>query len=297
VTVDWGYLGELTINGALVGLMYALAALGIVLIYKTSGVANLAQGALIMMGGYLIAWLSTSLGLPLAAAFAISLAILFLFGVAIERVALRRMSGQPIIMIIMLTLGLEIFLRGLIPALGGANLQRLDLGIAPQPLIVGDIFINRAYLYGGGLSLLAIGAAALFFNTRRGVILRAVSDDQPASWASGIRVERAIALSWGLAGVTALLSGAIWGSVQGVDWTLSLLLIKALAVAILGGLDSISGALVAGLVLGMAESVIPGYLDPLAGGGTRDVVASVVILLTTIVRPYGFFGREQIERI
>ncbi len=295
--MDWAFLAELTINGALVGLMYSLAALGIVLIYKTSGVANLSQGALIMMGGYLVAWLSTSVGLPLLVALVLSLAVMFLFGIVIERLALRRMSGQPIIMIIMLTLGLEIFLRGLIPALGGANLQRLDLGIAPQPLIVADVFINRAYLYGGAVSLLAIAAATLFFNTRRGVILRAVSDDQAASWASGIRVERAVALSWGLAGVTALFSGAIWGSVQGVDWTLSLLLIKALAVAILGGLDSIAGALVAGVLLGVAENVIPGYLDPIAGGGTRDVVASMIILLTTIVRPYGLFGREQIERI
>jgi branched-chain amino acid transport system permease protein len=147
------------------------------------------------------------------------------------------------------------------------------------------------------VALAAIGLAALFFNSRRGVILRAVSDDQPASWAVGIRVEGAIALSWGLAGLTALLAGVLWGSVQGVDWTLSLLLIKALAVAILGGLDSILGALVAGVLLGIAESVIPGYLDPIAGGGTRDVVASLAILLTTIARPYGLFGREQIERI
>src|SRR5579883_3304796 len=295
--MDWAYFGELAINGALVGLMYALAALGLVLIYKTSGVANLAQGALIMMGGYLIAWLSAGIGLPLALAIAIGIAAMFLFGLLIERLALRRMVGQPIIMVIMLTLGLEIFLCGLVPAIGGSNLQRLDLGIPAQPLILAEMFINRAYIVGGALSLAAIAAAALFFNTRRGVILRAVSDDQPASWASGIRVERAIALSWGLAGITALVSGAIWGSVQGVDWTLSLLLIKALAVAILGGLDSISGALLAGLMLGIAENVIPGYVDPLVGGGTRDVVASLVILLTTIVRPYGFFGREQIERI
>ncbi len=295
--MDWSFLAELAINGALVGLMYALCALGLVLIYKTSGVANLSQGALIMTGGYIVAWLATGLGLPLLLAIPIGLAALFLFGVLIERLALRRMIGQPIIMIIMLTLGLEILLRGLVPALGGASLKRLDIGISQQPLIVSDIFINRSYLYGGGIALLAITLAALFFNSRRGVILRAVSDDQPASWAVGIRVERAIALSWGLAGITALLAGVLWGSVQGVDWTLSLLLIKALAVAILGGLDSILGVLVAGVLLGLAESVIPGYLDPIAGGGTRDVVASIIILLTTIVRPYGLFGRERIERI
>jgi branched-chain amino acid transport system permease protein len=295
--MDWLFLAELAINGALVGLMYALCALGLVLIYKTSGVANLAQGALIMTGGYFVAWLAGSLGVPMPLAILIGLAVLFSMGFLIERLALRTMIGQPIIMVIMLTLGLEILLRGLIPALGGTSLQRLDLGIPPQPLIISDIFINRAYLYGGGVALATIALAALFFNSRRGVILRAVSDDQPASWAVGIRVESAIALSWGLAGLTALLAGVLWGSVQGVDWTLSLLLIKALAVAILGGLDSILGALVAGVALGIAESVIPGYLDPIAGGGTRDVVASLAILLTTIARPYGLFGREHIERI
>jgi branched-chain amino acid transport system permease protein len=295
--MDWAQFGELTINGALTGLMYSLCALGLVLIYKTSGVANLAQGALIMTGGYLAAWLTMGLGLPLAAAIPIGLVCLFLMGFLIERLALRTMIGQPVIMVIMLTLGLEILLRGLIPALGGSNLHRLDLGISPKPLIVADMFINRAYLFGGAVALAAIALAGLFFRSRRGVILRAVSDDQPASWAVGIRVERAIALSWGLAGMTALLAGVLWGSVQGVDWTLSLLLVKALAVAILGGLDSILGALVAGLALGIAESLIPGYLDPLVGGGTRDVVASLAILFTTMVRPYGLFGREHIERI
>ncbi len=295
--MDWLFLGELAINGALTGLMYALCALGLVLIYKTSGVANLAQGALIMTGGYLVAWLAMGLGLPVPLAILIGLVCLFLLGFLIERLALRTMIGQPVIMVIMLTLGLEILLRGLIPALGGSNLQRLDLGISQKPLIIADMFINRAYLFGGAVALIAIGLSALFFNSRRGVILRAVSDDQPASWAVGIRVEGAIALSWGLAGMSALLAGVLWGSVQGVDWTLSLLLIKGLAVAILGGLDSIAGALVAGVALGIAESVIPGYLDPIAGGGTRDVVASLAILFTTMVRPYGLFGREHIERI
>jgi branched-chain amino acid transport system permease protein len=295
--MDWLFFGELAINGALSGLMYALCALGLVLIYKTSGVANLAQGALIMTGGYLVAWLTSDLGVPLLAAAAIGIACLFLMGFLIERLALRPMIGQPVIMVIMLTLGIEILLRGLVPALGGTGLKRLDLGISQAPLIIADMFINRAYLAGGAAALIAIGLAALFFNSRRGVILRAVADDQPASWAAGIRVESAIALSWGLAGIAALLAGLLWGSVQGVDWTLSLLLVKALAVAILGGLDSILGALVAGLLLGVAESVIPGYLDPIAGGGTRDVVASLAILLTTIVRPYGLFGREHIERI
>ena len=127
--------------------------------------------------------------------------------------------------------------------------------------------------------------------------MRAVSDDQTASWSVGIRVERAIAIAWGLAAVTAASAGILWGANQGVDWSLSLLLIKALAIAILGGLDSIVGVLIAGLIVGIVESVATGVLDPLVGGGTRDIAASAIILLTLLVKPHGLFGREHIERV
>lgn len=295
--MDFAFLLELTINGALVGLMYTLVALGIVLIFKSSGVANLAQGALAMVGAY-VAWaFLVMLGLPIWLAVPLSLVAMFFVGRGVERVALRRMVGQPVIMVIMLTLGLEIMLRGLAPAMFGTLVKQLDLGIDQAPVIIGDLLINRAYLYSGVIALVLIGLAMLFFNTRLGTVLRAVSDDHTASWSVGIAVERAIGLSWGLAGVAAASAGILWGSVQGVDWTLSLLLIKALAVAILGGLDSIPGVLLAGLMVGILESVVPGYLDPLVGGGSRDVVASLVILATIILRPHGLFGREDIERV
>jgi branched-chain amino acid transport system permease protein len=295
--MDVIYFAELAINGALVGLMYALVALGIVLVFKASGVANLAQGALAMVGAYVVWWLASATGAPLWVAIPLGVVAMFFLGRGLERVALRRMVGQPVIMIIMLTLGIEILLRGLAPALWGTLMKRMDIGISQQPLFLGDILVNRAYLIGGAVALVLIALSILFFNSRQGVVLRAVSDDQTASWAVGIRVERAISLSWGLAGIAATAAGILWGSVQGIDWTLSLLLIKALAVAILGGLDSIVGVLVAGIAIGVLESVIPGYVDPLVGGGTRDVVASAVILLTILVRPFGLFGREDIERI
>lgn len=291
------YFAELAMNGALVGLMYALVALGIVLVFKSSGVANLAQGALAMVGAYVVWWLADALGAPLWAAVVIGILIMFFFGRALERLALRRMIGQPVIMVIMLTLGTEILLRGSAPALWGAQMKRMDIGIGQQPIVLGDMLINRAYLAGGVVAVVLIGLAMLFFNSRQGVMLRAVSDDQTASWAVGISVERAIGVSWGLAGIAAACAGILWGSVQGVDWTLSLLLIKALAVAILGGLDSIGGVVMAGVAVGILENVIPGYIDPLVGGGTRDLVASTVILLTMLVRPFGLFGREDIERV
>jgi len=295
--MDLLLLAELSINGALVGLMYALVALGIVVVYKASRYANLAQGAFCMAGSYGCVLMMTALGLPVWIAAPAAIALMFAVGIGVERFLLRRMIGQPVVMVIMLTLGLEILLRGLVPGLFGSAVKRLDLGIPQAPLLLGDVLVNRAYLAGGAIALVFIAGAVLFYNTALGVRMRAVSDDAVASWSVGIRVESMIALSWGLAGSAAAAAGILWGAVQGVDWTLSLLLLKAIAIAILGGLDSVPGVLVAGLLVGIAESVASGVLDPLVGGGTRDVVASVIILLTVLVRPHGLFGREHIERI
>ncbi|MCP1337716.1 branched-chain amino acid ABC transporter permease [Futiania mangrovi] len=295
--MDLILLLELAINGVFIGLMYALVAAGIVLIYKTSGIANLAQGALAMMGAYVTWALATLAGLPMWLSIPVALAAMFATGILTERLALRRMIGQPVIMVIMLTLGLEIMLRGLLPGIFGAAVKRLDLGIPNAPLFVGDLLINRAILIGGSISFALILASVFFFNSRLGIMMRAVSDDQGASWSVGIRVERAIAIAWGLSAMMATTAGVLWGSTQGVDWSLSLLLIKALAIAILGGLDSIVGVIIAGILVGLAESLATGILDPIIGGGTRDVVASVIILLTLLLRPHGLFGREHIERV
>ena len=295
--MDWILLAELSANGVFVGLMYALVSLGIVLIYKTSGTANLAQGAIAMTGGY-VAWaLATLVGLPMWLAIPVALVGMFGFGLLMERIALRRMIGQPVIMTIMLTLGVEIMLRGLLPGIFGAAVKRLDIGLPQQPLFVGDLLLNRSTMIGGSISLLLILLSLFFFNSRYGVVMRAVADDQTASWSVGIRVERAIAVAWGLAAVSATAAGVLWGSTQGIDWSLSLLLIKALAIAILGGLDSIPGVLVAGVIVGVAESLATGVLDPLVGGGSRDVVAAVIILVTLLLKPHGLFGRHHIERV
>ena len=291
------YPAELAANGALLGLMYALVALGIVLVYKSSAVANLAHGSLVMLGAFVTWAITIHLRFPLALALVAAVLVMAAVGAGIERLALRRMAGQPLIMILMLTLGLEIMLRGLAPAIWGAGSKPFSIGISQDPLFVGALLINRVYLAGGALALVLMLLLMLLFHTRFGVVLRAVSDDHVASWSVGIAVERAIGLTWAIAGGLATLAGAVWASVQGIDWTLSLLLLKALAVAILGGLDSIGGAVVAGLLVGVLESVISGYLDPLVGGGTKEVVAAVVILLTILFKPHGLFGREIIERV
>lgn len=295
--MDFWLIGELALTGALVGLMYALVAVGIVLVYKTSGVANFAQGAIAMTGGYVTWAIASYAGVPMWLAIPLALVIMVAFGLLIEHAVLRHMVGQPVIMIIMVTFGIEIFLRGVMPGFFGVAVKRLDLGIPQAPLFLGEMLINRAYLVGGLVSAALIVAAIALFNSRAGIVMRAVSDDQGASWSVGIRVERAIGMAWGLAAGMATAAGVLWGSTQGVDWSLSLLLMKALAIAILGGLDSIPGVLIAGLIVGVCESLATGVIDPLVGGGTRDIVASVIILVTLLVRPYGLFGREQIERV
>ncbi len=191
------YFLELLINGALTGLMYSMVALGIVLIYKSSGVLNFAQGALVMIGGYAV-WLLNAWGLPIWLAALAAVVVMFVFGLVTERLLLRTMVGQPIIMVVMLTLGLDVFLRGFGPGLLGTEPKQLDIGLGLAPLIMGDILANRTYVVGGAIALVLVALALAFFRTRLGTKLRAVSDDHVASWSVGISVEHAVAISWGI---------------------------------------------------------------------------------------------------
>ena len=295
--MDWMLFAELAINGGMTGLMYSLVAIGIVLIYKSSSVPNLAQGALTMLGAYVVLAWSGKLGLPMWAAIPLAMVTMFFAGVGIERVALRRLAGRPIIMILMMTLGLDIFLRAGAMTIWGGSARPLSLGIPDDPLFLGPILINRAYVVGAVVALALFGIFVLFFRTRLGIVLRAISDDYTASWSVGISVERGVALSWALSSMVATIAGVLWGSIQGVDQSLALLLLKGVAVAVLGGMDSIGGAILAGLLLGMFEGVASGWLDPLVGGGSRDLVVAATLILTILIRPHGLFGRHDIERI
>jgi branched-chain amino acid transport system permease protein len=295
--MDWLFFLELAVNGGLSGLMYSLVAIGIVLIYKSSSVPNLAQGALVMVGAYVVLAFSTGLGLSLWMAVPLAMVAMFFLGVGIERFALRRLAGRPVIMILMMTLGLDIFLRATSLAFWGGSARPLSLGISDKPLFLGPLLLNRSYVVGAVVTLVLFGAFLWFFQTRRGVVLRAIADDYLASWSVGISVERGVALSWALSSVVATSAGVLFGSIQSVDQSLSMLLLKGITVGVLGGLDSLGGAILAGLLLGMIESVASGYLDPLVGGGSRDLVVAAVLMLTIMIRPHGLFGRHDIERI
>lgn len=295
--MDLMYFLELAINGGLAGLMYSLVAMGIVLIYKSSSVPNLAQGALTMLGAYIVLAFANGLGLSMWAAIPLAMVTMFFLGMVIERLALRRLAGRPIIMILMMTLGLDIFLRATTMTFWGGSGRPMRIGISDDPLFLGPLLLNRAYVVGAVVALVLFAVFVMFFRTRRGVVLRAISDDYIASWAVGISVERGVALSWALSSVVATVAGVLFGSIQSVDQSLSMLLLKGITVAVLGGLDSLGGAILAGLLLGMLESVAAGYLDPLLGGGTRDLVVAAMLILTIMIRPHGLFGRHDIERI
>ena len=295
--MDLMYLLELGINGAMSGLMYALVAMGIVLIYKSSSVPNLAQGALTMVGAYVVLAFANGVGLPMWAAIPLAMLTMMGMGMGIERVALRRLAGRPIVMILMMTLGLDIFLRAVTLVIGGGTARPLDIGVSNDPLFLGPILLNRAYLVGAVVALALFAVFVFFFRTRRGVVLRAIADDYMASWSVGISVERGVALSWALSSLVATTAGVLWGSIQGVDQSLSLLLLKGITVAVLGGMDSLGGAILAGIALGVIEAVASGVLDPMLGGGTRELVVALVLILTIMIRPHGLFGRHDIERL
>jgi branched-chain amino acid transport system permease protein len=294
--MDLAYLAELTVNGALAGLMYSLVAMGIVLIYKSSSVPNLAQGSLIMLGAYVVLAFA-GFGAPMWLAIPLSIVVMFFAGVGIERFALRRLAGRPVIMILMMTLGLDIFIRAGSMTIWGGSGRPMRVGISDDPLFLGPLLLNRAYVVGAAVTLVLFVLFVLFFRTRRGVVLRAIADDYLASWSVGISVERGVAVSWALASVVATTAGVLFGAIQSVDQSLALLLLKGITVGVLGGLDSLGGAILAGILLGIVEAVASGYLDKMLGGGSRDLVVAAVLILTIMIRPHGLFGRHDIERI
>lgn len=295
--MDFSLFAELAINGALSGLMYSLVAMGIVIIYKSSSVPNLAQGAMTMLGAYVVLAIANGLGVSMWVAIPLAMGTMFFVGMGIERVALRRLAGRPIIMILMMTLGLEIFLRAGSMTIWGGTTRPMNLGISDAPLFLGPLLINRAYAFGAVVTIAMFGFFVLFFRSRMGVVLRAISDDYTAAWSVGISVERGVALSWAMSAVVATIAGVLWSSVQGVDQSLAQLLLKGVTVAVLGGLDSIGGALLAGVLLGVVEGIASSVLDPLLGGASRDLVDAAMLILTILIRPHGLFGRHDIERV
>jgi branched-chain amino acid transport system permease protein len=288
----------LLIKGLLTGAIYALVALGFVLVYKATGIVNFAQGEMVMFAGFFAAALLGKYGLPTILALPLTVVAMIGLGLGVERAVLRRMVGRPILGVIMATVGLSYFLRGLAPMLWGPSTKALPLPIPDDPAEIIGVTVPMVTIVGAAAALaLLAGFGAYFQRSRAGIALRAVADDQVAAMTVGISVSRVFGFSMGTAGAVAAAGGLIWGNLLGVDTYLALLGLKVFPVAILGGLDSVGGVLVGGLVVGAVENVAAGYIDPYVGGGTRDFIPFVLMLLVLMVRPYGLFGKRDIERV
>ncbi|MBN4083061.1 branched-chain amino acid ABC transporter permease [bacterium AH-315-B06] len=289
---------ELVTNGVLTGLMYSLVAVGFVLIYKSTDAINFAQGEFCMFAAIIVAAFMKLYGFPLYGAIAVGLVFMLLFNWGLERVVLRPMIGRPVVAIIMATIGLALIFRGLGPLLFGAETRPINMPIPDQPVIWGPFFMSPIDLLGAAISLTFMAVFGWFFmKTRKGVAMRAVADSHQVAMAMGINVGRYFALAWMLAGFVALLGGLVWGNAIGVDTQLAALGLKVFPVVILGGLDSIVGVIVGGVIIGVIEAISAGYVDPYVGGGTKDFTPYVLMILVLMVRPYGIFGKPIIERI
>ncbi len=296
--LPWRFIAILLANGLLVGSMYALVALGFVLIYKATDAINFAQGEFVMFAGFLAAGATHLAGFPwwISALLAILGMVVFAFG--LERVVLRPLLGRPIIAVIMATLGLGFVLRGVATLAFGGGTQTIPLPVGDEPVLLGPLILPPIQLVGAGVSLAFLGIFGWFFlKSRIGVAMRAVADSQQVAMAMGINVRRYFALAWALAGIVSALGGVLWGAMLGVDNQLALVGLKVFPVMILGGLDSILGAVVGGLIVGVVESLSAGFLDPLVGGGTKDFIPYLLMIAVLMVRPEGIFGRRRIERV
>jgi branched-chain amino acid transport system permease protein len=295
---DSEFFFSLIVNGISIGMLYALIALGFVLVYKATEALNFAQGEFVMLSGYIAAALLTAKGMPVIGAIIGTIAIMVGFSFALERVVLRPLLGRPIVAVIMATIGLAAILRGLPPLTFGAETRAVPLPIGDDPLVIGPARVPPIQAIGFVVTLIFLGGFTWFFRkSRTGVALRAVAENQQVAAAMGINVERYFALAWAMAGVASAVSGIVWGNMLGVDVQLALVGLKVFPVVILGGLDSIAGAVVGGLTVGVVESLTAGYVDPYVGGGTKDFAPYLLMIVALMFRPYGLFGKRKIERV
>jgi branched-chain amino acid transport system permease protein len=295
---DLGFFVLLMTNGILIGLMYSLIALGFVLVYKATDAINFAQGEFVMIAGFVAAGGLMVWGAPLWLAVTLALGIMVAFGFVLERVMLRRLIGRPVIAVVMATIGLAAILRGVGPFVIFSGTKPLPLPIRDEPFMLGPLFLPPIQLLGAGVSLAFLAGFGWFFlRSRKGIAMRAVADNQQVAMAMGIDVERYFGVAWAMTGMVSALGGILWGNLLGVDVNLALVGFKVFPVVILGGLDSIPGAIIGGLIVGIVENIAAGYVDPYVGGGTKDFAPYVLMIMALMVRPYGIFGKKIIERI
>jgi branched-chain amino acid transport system permease protein len=304
---------ETLLGGLMAGMLYSLVALGFVLIYKASGVFNFAQGAMVLFAALAMArfaeWIPlwTGLNNPVLttlAAFVVAGMIMFVVAWLIERLALRHLVNQEGTTLLMATLGISYFLDGIGQTLFGSDIYKIDIGMPKEPIFVldtmfpGGILINKEDLYAALIAALLVAGLSLFFQkTATGRALRAVADDHQAAQSIGIPLNRIWVIVWCVAGVVALVAGMIWGSKLGVQFSLTTVALRALPVVILGGLTSVPGAIIGGLIIGVGEKLSEVFLGPYVGGGIEIWFAYVLALVFLLFRPQGLFGEKIIDRV
>ena len=308
-----GFFLETLLGGLMAGMLYSLVALGFVLIYKASGVFNFAQGAMVLFAALAMArfmeWIPQWTGISNlfvagSLAFIVAGAVMFAVAWVIERLVLRHLVNQEGATLLMATLGITYFLEGLGQSIFGSSIYKIDIGMPKDPIMAfesvfeGGILINKEDLYAALIAAVMVGLLTLFFQkTSTGRALRAVADDHQAAQSIGIPLNRIWVIVWCVAGIVALVAGMIWGSKLGVQFSLTTVALRALPVVILGGLTSVPGAIVGGLIIGVGEKLSEVFLGPYVGGGIEIWFAYVLALGFLLFRPQGLFGEKIIDRV
>ncbi len=293
----WFFL-QLIVQGLAIGSVYGLVALGFVLIYKASSVINFAQGELLMVGAYVSLALMTKLQFPFWAGFLVTMVISALLALSIERFILRPMIGEPVISIIMVTIGLALVLKAVVAVFFGTQIMVFPEIFPQTPVWIGEIVVSQVYIYTFIASMALFVIFALFFKySRLGVAMRATANSNQVAQSMGISVKRIFAISWCVAAIVSAIGGILIGNINGVNITLATVGLKVFPVVILGGLDSIPGAVLGGLIIGVLENLSGGYLDHFFGGGVKEVAPFVILVIILMIKPYGLFGTEEIERV
>jgi len=292
------YFIQLVVSGIVLGSIYALVALGFVLIYKATRVINFAQGELLMAGAYIAFALMVQLHLPFWSALLVTILLSALLGLIIEMLILKPLIGEPIISIVMITIGLSIVLKAVVEMIWGTETRVYPAIFSAHPIVLGTISVSKSYLFSLGAAITLFVIFHFFFKfSSTGTAMRAVADDQQAAQSMGINIKKVFAISWMVAALVAGIGGVLIGNINGINVSLGMFGLKVFPAVILGGLDSIPGAIIGGITIGVLESLSGGYLDPLVGGGVKTVAPFVILLVILLIKPYGLFGTEKIEKV
>ncbi|MGO4888544.1 branched-chain amino acid ABC transporter permease [Anaerobacillus sp. MEB173] len=289
---------QMLITGIVVGSIYALVALGFVLIYKASDALNLANGEFVLIGSYICLTLVAVYQIPFFIAFLLTLAFNAVLGMAVERVVLRPLINAPVISVIMATIGLSSLLGGIVHMIWGHQTKSYPSIFPTAPIEIGGIIISPVYLWSFIIVMILLVAFTIFFKySKMGLAMRAVADDQMAALSMGISVKSVYGITWGIAALVASVGGVLLGNINGVDASMAMIGLTVLPVVILGGLDSIPGAIIGGFIIGISQNLAAGYLQPILGGGIKEVIPFIIVIIILMLKPHGLFGKGGIERV